>query len=462
MNFQTQAEAAHHFFPRGVITDESLQAFGEWEIAQRDDCVSPLVEYLTTDFDYAPVVEYLADSEWAQYVDAAAPHHLRPFRIGDPDVDVVRNPITGIDEVDGDWRTYEQLAAADEAFRTQKPAELVEGTNLAFRSLADIRDAKPVTFVIDGFLQEQAITLIAGPSEAMKTWTALHIARALLDGEGAFLFDFFHVKARAKRVLYLTPESSDSTLKSRLTIMRMLERDDRRLLISTVNAESPIADLEDPRLLQYINGADVILDTIVRFHDGDENSSKDVSAFNAAMLNLLRCGARTVIGVHHASKGGDNVKELTKDNMLRGSGDYAAVASTVWAQVMSDRNRGEVYVKCVKHRDFENAPKPFVLEGRPHLSQTGSFKMLHHPGSAPEYRTVKQAQNGARGGRPAKVVDDDTGAEVLRLHRAGISRRDIEQETGVDRRRVAAIIRTAEANKQRAIEGEPGPVFAKN
>ena len=329
----------------------------------------------------------------------------------------------------------------------------------AFHSQDDILNAPPIEYAIDGFLQKDAITLIGGPPAAMKTYSALHVAKALLDGEGAFLFDQFRVAENAKRVIYLTPEASLTTFVARLRKLDMLDYAlgrEPRFRFNTISAEEPIHDLRDERLLPYIAGADIILDTVVRFGEGDENSAQDTRRFSEALLWLISQGARTVVGIHHSPKGSG--RELTLDNTLRGSGDYGAVAATVWRLEKIDEMKSQIYVKCVKDRDFSQAPQPFILEARPHLDEQGRFKMLHRPGSAPDFSKVRPG----KGGRSQKVIDDETGIEVMRMHRANSTQAQIMATTGLSRHKVRQIIDTASTNKDRAIAGEPGPVFARN
>src|SRR5262249_20251346 len=72
-----------------------------------------------------------------------------------------------------------------------------------FHSYDDVINAPPARFAIDGFLQEEGITLIGGLAGHGKTLCMLAMVRALL--EGGKLFDHFDVPARAERVIYLIP-----------------------------------------------------------------------------------------------------------------------------------------------------------------------------------------------------------------------------------------------------------------
>ena len=70
-----------------------------------------------------------------------------------------------------------------------------------FHSYIDLVNAPPIRFAIEGFLQEDGLTLIGAPPANAKTFVLLAMARALL--EGGKLFHHFAVNQVATRVIYL-------------------------------------------------------------------------------------------------------------------------------------------------------------------------------------------------------------------------------------------------------------------
>lgn len=312
-----------------------------------------------------------------------------------------------------------------------------------FHSYDEALNAPPVQFVIEGFLQADAITLLGGPPAAMKTYGALSVAKALLSGEP--LFDYFQVNAKARQVIYLSPEAALGPFVERLNKLKLLPYvADGSLLFSTISAEAPIQTLRDSRLIDRIQGADVILDTVVRFAEGDENSAEDQRQFAETLFWLLKNGARTIIGLHHAPKSFASANALTLENVLRGSGDIAAMAATVWGFSKVDDERAQVYVKCVKDRDFRETPRPFVIEARPHLDEEGKFKMVEFPGKASDYASYKQSERGKRGGRP-KTAFTDAQLEAAAKH----------LETGLSQESVARMLDTNKRTLMRALGAKP-------
>src|SRR5439155_22567735 len=85
----------------------------------------------------------------------------------------------------------------------------------------EILNVSPISFAIEGFLQEQGITLIGGLSGHGKTLIMLAMVRALL--EGGKLFHHFVVNKTAERVIYLIPEAGLGPVSARLKTFHLDE-----------------------------------------------------------------------------------------------------------------------------------------------------------------------------------------------------------------------------------------------
>jgi len=180
-----------------------------------------------------------------------------------------------------------------------------------------------------------------------------------------------------------------------------------------------MSSLADKRLKAAAEGADVFLDTIIRFMTGDENSSSDTRKFAELLFALQGSGARTICGAHHSPKGfGRNETDINLENALRGAGDLGAMLSTAWAIKQTDEKTNRILVTNVKARDFE-ACGPLMLEGRPYIEKTGAFKMIVEPGAerATYWKTTKRAAQDEKIHRAKALKDqgltDDEVAEQL-------------------------------------------------
>jgi len=301
-----------------------------------------------------------------------------------------------------------------------------------FHSWHEFENAPPMEFAIEGFLQAGGTTFITGLPGHSKTLVMLAMAKALLDCEP--LFGYFKVPRPSKRVLYLIPESTLPPFWTRVKLFGLEEyaRKDK-LLIRTLSSQQSIS-LSDPRLLKAAEGSDVFLDTAVRFMAGAENDVESAREFANTLFGLLSAGARTITGAHHAPKAFSTQEFMNLENVLRGSGDLGAAICTAWGLRQIDAARNRIFVQNVKPRDFQPC-EPFIIEGRPHLDQTGHFKMMELPGHAGEMR----AHIGKRGapGLPHKA-ELQRKAREMRDER--MSTRQIADRLGIGRSTVSRLL----------------------
>lgn len=238
--------------------------------------------------------------------------------------------------------------------------------------------AKPPEFVIENFLQSEGLTIIAGLSGHGKTWILLSMVQSLLASKK--LFGSFRITEPARRVIYLSPEITLGSFRARAEKFGLGPSiKSQQLLVRTLSAY-PILALTDPALLLSVRGADVFLDTAVRFMEGDESSSTDNDrGLAAGVFRLFQAGARSVTAAHHSAKAFEKQDYMCLENALRGTGDIGAMAATVWAVRMLDPANTQLHVQNVKARDFSPPPQ-FQLLGRPHIDEGKGMQMSLRPG----------------------------------------------------------------------------------
>ena len=238
--------------------------------------------------------------------------------------------------------------------------------------------AKLPEFVIKDFLQTDGATFIGGLSGHGKTFMLFSMAQSLLTGEP--LFGYFPVVKKATRVLYLTPEITLGSFRVRAEKFGLGPYiKSGQLIVRTLSAY-PMLPLTDPAVLLSAQGADVFLDTAIRFIEGDESSSTDNDrGLAAGVFRLLQSGARTVVAAHHSPKGFESASRMALETVLRGTGDIGAMVSAAWGVRMLDRDASKVQVENIKTRDFQ-PPPPFQLLGRPHIDEGKGFQMALRPG----------------------------------------------------------------------------------
>ncbi|HKD64600.1 MAG TPA: AAA family ATPase [Candidatus Acidoferrales bacterium] len=271
-----------------------------------------------------------------------------------------------------------------------------------FDSFEEFENAQPLSFVIENFLPKEGATGFAGLSGHGKTWLLLEVAKAALAGPPTKLWDAFPVLERAERVVYLIPECGRSSFKHRLKLMGLYDYvESGRLLVRTLS-KGPAPDLQDPRILHAVKGALVLMDTAIRWVEGEENSASDNQHGLATdVFRLLEAGALAVVPAYHSAKSFKRDNTMTLENALRGSGDLGAMLAACWAVKQLDAEQNIVHIENVKARDFQSC-QPFQLRGRPFIDELGDFVMHKKPGECGPLMDEQQPER-EKGGAPAEA-----------------------------------------------------------
>jgi hypothetical protein len=305
-------------------------------------------------------------------------------------------------------------------------AERAKDWRSIFHTYGEFCNAPPVNFAIEGFLQESGITLIGGVPGHGKTFIMLSMAKALLTGTPLFGHAPFAVRGGSQRVVYLCPEVGLGPFSHRLKLFKLGDYVRSGALFYRTLSSTGEVPLTDPRMLEAVKGADVFLDTAVRFMDGDENSAAEQKIFSANVFNLLKAGARTVTGAHHSPKRFESEWYMSLENVLRGSGEIGGMASTVWGIKQVDKTNNRVYLQNIKPRDFEPC-QPLIIEGRPYIDESGDFKMFRLPGLAGDLEDYRPRQ----GGRPSQAATQSE--QISELVKQGVSYRQIGNALGLSK-----------------------------
>ncbi|MCU1309806.1 MAG: hypothetical protein JWO20_931 [Candidatus Angelobacter sp.] len=288
-----------------------------------------------------------------------------------------------------------------------------------YHTFDELENAPPVTFLIEGFLTEDAITAIAAPVAQRKSLIALNVVHALLTGEK--LFDQFSVTKKPARVLYLCPEMGIQSFSERLKRIGLMRYVGKTLFCRTMSSGTLELDELTP---EQLDGAVVILDTAIRFLKGDENSSQDMRLFAESIFRIMKDGAASVVLLHHSVKGTKDSGTLSLDNAMRGSGELGAFVASCWATRLQDPTepyKSASYLVNVKQRDFKS--DPFEITSGPDCR----LHILSAPGDA----VLKSKMTGNRDGK------EDQAIEFIRDN-PDMSVRDIEaalREKGIKRGR---------------------------
>ena len=291
-----------------------------------------------------------------------------------------------------------------------------------YHSFDEMNSAPEPTFLIAGFLQKDVISSIAAPVGQRKTIIAANVVHAVLTGEP--LFDHFTVTERPARVLYLCPEMGLLSFTKRMRNLGLMQYVGKSLFCRTMNSEGKLSLSE--LTAEELTGALVVIDTAVRFVEGDENSSADMKVFAEDCFRLMKAGAASALVLFHSPKGTKDASELTLENAMRGSGDLGAFVSSCWATRLQDPDapwESASYLKNVKQRDFES--DPFEVKS----DKVGRLHIVTAPGANVILAGKKKGAVGNADGREEEALqvirDNPTLSHkktVLKLAERGIER----------------------------------------
>ena len=231
-----------------------------------------------------------------------------------------------------------------------------------FRGVGELQGDGTVKMYIENFLPEGA-TLICGLPKEGKSFLALAVAKALTTGKPLFSKRGFEVPEIVP-VLYLAAESGDGALKLRCKKFGITE-DKTRFLARTLT-QGVMFGLNSPEIETVVKALRpaIILETLIRFNDGDEDNASENNKLAAAIFHLIALGARVVIGIHHSRK--DVKSNPTKEAAVRGSGDGLAMVDAIWLVLQDERlfqgGKGPNEIELIGWgRDFQPAPMRLAL-----------------------------------------------------------------------------------------------------
>jgi DNA-binding NarL/FixJ family response regulator len=134
---------------------------------------------------------------------------------------------------------------------------------------------------------------------------------------------------------------------------------------------------------------------------------------------------------------------MTAENCLRGSSEFGGIIGSMFGVKRLDEEKLKIHVECVKAREFE-APRPFQLEGRPHINSGRGLVMTAKPG---ECGYLKEEQKGK-----AKKIHHKQDAIARRIAE-GKSSKEIEKELGVSS---ATVVKIRQMLKEAPVDSQYG------
>ena len=320
-----------------------------------------------------------------------------------------------------------------------------------FRSIGEMEDG-PIDEIIKGVLQEGICFIGANPADG-KTLTSLAFAKAICTGTPLFGLQQFPVE-KPRTVIYLIPESRDRAFRKRCETFRL--PDDKTKFMCRTTSAGPSLALGDPYLMEAVREtkAVVFLDTASRFmNTTDENSA----AQNRMLMNdvqaLLAAGAVCVVLIHHATKASQG-EAMTLENMLRGTGDFAAMCDQAYG-IRKDRTlyasgNGPMEIDIISLKDREQIGSLTTLRlAASRLNKSGSiFPTVSIIDETGNFKVVSNVETSKR---------ETDSIESLVKRNPTISIRSLAQELGSTEYKVESSLQKLGWHRVRGGKGGSSP-----
>lgn len=219
---------------------------------------------------------------------------------------------------------------------------------VSFGQLVGKKYEEPI-WAVDQIAPAQGVVTVSGPGGCGKTWMLLDLAIAVATGTKWL----GQIECQQGSVLIIDEESSERLLTERLTKMcagRLLDTTSG-LPIEFAVQQGVLFDNEDAFALlvsavEELKPSLIIIDSLVRVHRADENSSVAMAAVFSKVKELVRGSNRTVVIADHHRK--PSALPMSPEHLVRGSSEKLAFSDSIL--VLQKRASGELTVKHVKSR----------------------------------------------------------------------------------------------------------------
>lgn len=219
---------------------------------------------------------------------------------------------------------------------------------LRLYSTEELLTLPPPSWLIENIIPEGSLCALYGPPESTKSFIAIDLALCVATGRAWH----GHLVLRGF-VLYVAAEGGpglSKRVRAWLIASNLPASDaDVAWLIESMTVAGTSEDMST--LLERIDGemeripSLIIIDTLARCFEGDENQQEDMGAFIAGLDTLRHRYGAAVLTVHHTRLGGDRERGNTA---LRGGTDTMISVSR--------GDNGIIQLECTKQKDAEHFP----------------------------------------------------------------------------------------------------------
>ncbi|HCR2155303.1 TPA: AAA family ATPase [Enterobacter asburiae] len=214
-------------------------------------------------------------------------------------------------------------------------------------------------FIWPGFLAGTVGALVA-PGATGKSFWALEAAMAIAcSAAGGDLVGL--APACAGRVVYFAGEDPEVALVRRIhAIGQHLSQQARENIAENLTIKpvmgtlmNVLDDAQRAALIKFCSGARlIVLDTLSRIHDRDENSNGDMAKLVATLEHIAARTGASVLYLHHVSKG--SAREGQTDQQQAARGASALIDNARWCGFVAKMTEDEA--KSLSDRAYDRQP----------------------------------------------------------------------------------------------------------
>jgi hypothetical protein len=218
---------------------------------------------------------------------------------------------------------------------------------LRIYSMTELLKLPPPEWLVENVLPAGGLIGLYGEPGSFKSFIAIDIAMSIATG-----LSWHGAEVRKGHVIYVAAEGGTGISKRAAAWLQHRRIRPENANISWViesMAVNPDSEQMETLLTRVSDEMDVapeliIVDTLARCFDGDENTQEDMGRFVAGVDRMRREFDSTVMVVHHTRLGGDRE---------RGNTAFRGAADTM---IVIQRNESDVDVVCNKQKDAQEFP----------------------------------------------------------------------------------------------------------
>lgn len=263
---------------------------------------------------------------------------------------------------------------------TAKEAEAMASAEKAMRELLSVeqllaRGDEVTEWLVKNIVVRKGITIIGGAPGCYKSFLAQHLALSVAHGE-EWLEQF---ETKRGSVLYVDEENGDVLLAKRYKqLLAGHEQEAPTNLFSSIfqglQLDKAEGEIHLTELVTFTQAKLVVIDSMVRCMDGEEDKSRDVRQVFETLKGVKEATGCSVVVLHHLRKGEGNRKGM---NDLRGSGDFPAMADVIVLVTHNPVSR-RVRLTMVKNRYINLAElRPWEVTVTNPLGAEESIRFTH-------------------------------------------------------------------------------------